>query len=364
LPVKAGSTTQSPTPRFKRSLFKKSKKRILRHALLITNIIILVGVFVFVIHQGNNSQSVNSNALSATQDSQGAVNPLDKLSSADIAVHVAELTNLYEARAVKNNADTINLELSLAPTDNTVVAKPQIVNTASKTRKDIRTYTTVSGDTISKLADKFGVSSDSIRWSNNLSSDAIKVGSTLAIPPEGVNGIVYTVKNGDSIDALVQKYHADKNTMITFNDAEIGGITTGEQILIPNGVVIPPAAAKPFIGSSFNATYGSNGYDYGYCTWWAALRRQQMGKPLPSNLGNASTWKVYAQLAGFSVSNKPQPGAVIWYPPHDYYGHVGFVESVGDDGTVNTSEMNVVGWNRVSYRTLSPEEAAQYSYIY
>src|SRR4029079_4055940 len=101
-----------------------------------------------------------------------------------------------------------------------------------------------------------------------------------------------------------------------------------------------------------------------YCTWWAATRRAQAGRPIPSNLGNASTWKILAQRAGRGVGNAPQAGAVIWTPPRDYYGHVGYVESVDADGTVHVSEMNVMGWGRVSSKTLSAAEAARYGYIY
>ena len=71
-----------------------------------------------------------------------------------------------------------------------------------------------------------------------------------------------------------------------------------------------------------------------------------------------------AQRSGLGVGNTPAAGAVIWTPPRDYYGHVGFVESVNPDGSVNISEMNTVGWGVVSYKTLSPEQAAGYSYIY
>ncbi len=71
-----------------------------------------------------------------------------------------------------------------------------------------------------------------------------------------------------------------------------------------------------------------------------------------------------AQRAGLGVGNSPAGGAVIWFPPRDYYGHVGFVESVNADGSVNVSEMNVAGWGRVSYRTIPAEEAGNYSYIY
>ena len=157
--------------------------------------------------------------------------------------------------------------------------------------------------------------------------------------------------------------------VIADNDIEVLGLRVGSRILVRDGTIAPPAKTR----SSANATgfawgggaiYGFNGYDYGYCTWYVANRRAAAGNPVPSNLGNASTWKALAIRAGLAVGNAPQAGAVIWTPPRDYYGHVGYVESVNPDGSVNVSEMNTKGWAKVSTRVVSAEDAARYSYIY
>ncbi len=71
-----------------------------------------------------------------------------------------------------------------------------------------------------------------------------------------------------------------------------------------------------------------------------------------------------AQRAGIPVGNTPAAGAVIWTPPRDYYGHVGYVEEVYEDGSVRISEMNTRGWGVRSEKVLTPAQAAAYSYIY
>lgn len=294
------------------------------------------------------------------------VDPLDKLSSADIAVSIAELARLEETTAVKNNADTVNSQLEIVPADSQVVAKPQIVSTESRSISDLIEYTVKEGDTVSSLAEQFGVSSNSIKWSNDLSGDSVNAGDTLLIPP--VNGIVYTVKSGDTADKIADNYSSNAKAIVAFNDAEISGLKEGQKIVIPNGEVPAPVrrSVPSYNGFRFgtSAVYGYNGYVYGYCTWYAANKRAQTGRPIPANLGNASTWKVLAQRAGLGVGNTPQPGAVIWTPPSDYYGHVGYVEEVYGDGSVRISEMNYAGWNVVSYRVLTAQQAAYYSYIY
>ncbi|MCA9332798.1 LysM peptidoglycan-binding domain-containing protein [Candidatus Saccharibacteria bacterium] len=332
---------------------------------------LLAIVIAFVVNNPKASRTSQQTSLVSAELSQSVTNPLDQLSSADIAVNVASATRLTEATAVKNQADSENALLSITPADDKVVARPQVVVTARKSNKDIKTYTTKEGDTISSIASDFGVSSDSIRWSNGLTGDTVTVGAEIVIPPSGVNGIVYTVKQGDTPDSLAEKYRTNKDLIIAYNDAEISGLVAGARIIIPDGQQPIQRSANTgiysgasFAWGGFSPIYGSNGYDYGYCTWYAAVKRAQSGHPLPSNLGNASSWKILAQRAGFGVGNSPAAGAVIWTPPRDYYGHVGYVESVDPDGTVHISEMNTVGWGRVSTKTLTPEQAAAYSYIY
>ena len=343
---------------------KRSRKRMVRYGLFAANFALVAGVVTFMV-KAPAAGSANKQAALAITNKEDVASPLDQLSSADIAAHVANLANLAEANSVSTNADTVNAQLSISPVDDKVIAKTQVADTAIKSRRDIKNYTAQAGDTISSIAEKFGVTSNSIRWSNSLYGNAVDEGEKLVIPP--INGMVYTVKSGDTPESLANKYSSNKQAIIEFNDAEVGGLVEGEQIVIPDGV--RPAPSRPSVGTGFawggyNPIYGVNGYDYGYCTWWVAVRRQQIGRPIPSNLGNASTWKLLAQRSGLSVGTTPQTGAVIWTPPRDYYGHVAFVEKVNEDGTVSISEMNVVGWNVVNYDTLSPSEAANYYYIY
>ena len=356
-----------PTIRLK----KRSKKRLVRYSLLVANVALLLIVSSFVIKNPTSSQSVNKGSLLTSTTADQAASPLDQLSSADIAVHVAHMTRLEETTSIVNKADTVSAQLAISPADDKVVAKPQVVATAQKSRKDIQRYVTQPGDTVASVATKFNVTSDSLRWSNSLPNGTLTANKELWVSPVS-SGVVYLVKAGDTPEALAEKFRTSKEQIVAFNDAEVSGLPIGQRIIIPDGTQPVPAArgntgvysGASFAWGGFSAVYGGNGYDYGYCTWWAAVRRSQIGRPVPSNLGNASTWKILAQRAGFGVGNAAAAGAVIWTPPHDYYGHVGFVESVDADGTVHVSEMNVAGWGRVSKKTLSPAQAAAYAYIY
>jgi surface antigen len=329
----------------------------------------LVGVAFFVLHTPSTSGAASGVNNITAGDSTKSETALDQVSSADIAVHVSMLTNLPETPSVVNKADTVNAQLGVTAADDTVVAKPQVVDTSLKSYKDIQAYTTVAGDTIPSIAAKFGVTSDTVRWSNGLQGDNVQTGQQLFIPP--VDGVAYLVKAGDTVDSIVAKFNANKDQLLADNDIEILGLRVGTRILVRGGSITPVRTARSarpsaigFAWGGAGAIYGSNGYDYGYCTWYVANRRAAAGHPIPSNLGNASTWKALAIRAGLPVGNVPQAGAVIWTPPRDYYGHVGYVESVNADGSVNVSEMNTKGWAKVSTRVVPAADASRYSYIY
>ncbi len=298
-----------------------------------------------------------------------AADALDKLSASDIASHIASITQVDEYKAVTNHADSINLQLAVVPADTAVASKPQVVSTDLKSKKDIQSYTTVEGDTIPTVAAKFGVSSDSVRWSNGITGDVVPSGKQLLMPPKGINGIVYSVKAGDNVDTLTEKYKGNKELLISMNDAEVGGLKEGDRIIIPDGVIKPPpvqyiapqANSAP-AGFAFGNTpiYGRNGYDYGFCTWYAANRVS-----VPANWGNAHTWASGARASGWQVSDTPRVGAVAW-TRSGYLGHVGVVEAVSEDGSqIKYSDMNgLAGWGRVGYSGWVPVHSVFQKFIY
>jgi surface antigen len=214
------------------------------------------------------------------------------------------------------------------------------------------------------VAAKFGVTSDSIRWSNNLDGSELPVGRELYIPP--VNGIVYLVKAGDTVDKLAREYNASKEAIESFNDAEVLGLVVGRRIVIPDGTKatteynISAYGGSNAVSWGSTPVYGYNGYDYGWCTWYAANK-----VPVPANWGNANTWDNYASGSGWTVSSVPVPGAVA---QSDYggWGHVGVVEAVSADGTmIKYSDMNgLAGWGAVGYSGWVPTHSKYQKFIY
>lgn len=347
-------------------------RRFIRYGLLTLNVLLL-GSIVFFVLQGSPDDGQARQAVSSAQEDAPA-DPLDPLSTADIAVNLAQMTNLAETTAVTNQADSVSAELAIPAAQATVIAKPQAVATDLKSRKDIGSYVAKDGDTISSIAAQFNVTSESILWSNNISGNAVAPGTKLTIPP--VTGIVYTVKDGDTPDSLAQKYRANRDQIVAYNDAELSGLKVGEQIIIPNGQQVAAPARGSYLSGNFSAVYGYNGYDYGFCTWYVANRRTQIGRPLPANLGDAWKWDDNASKAGLRVDNVPAVGAAIVTKSNKGPGHVAFVEAVNEDGSVWISEMNsrgqvsmtdtrsAGGWGKVDFKLIPASAARSYSYIH
>lgn len=91
-----------------------------------------------------------------------------------------------------------------------------------------------------------------------------------------------------------------------------------------------------------------NPFPYGQCTWWAAHNRRVTWN------GNARDWLASAKAQGVATSEAPSIGAIAVYHPgggYSPYGHVAIVIAVTPHSYA-VSEMNAVGWGRVSTRVV------------
>lgn len=323
---------------------RKYKKKVTRSLIIGGNILLVVLVLFFIFQKPANTKDAAIFSAQGKDNNALVSNPLDQLASAEIALTVSKMTNLPEKTAINNQADSQKAELAMASsTTGNIIAKPEVISTGTKSVNDIKSYVVQSGDTLVGVASKFGVTSDSISWSNNLSSAALTPGTKLVIPP--LNGIVYTVKSGDTAQSLASKYGSSATDIISFNNDDISGLIVGQQIVIPNGTVRAVSSYSSSVASSSwaGAVYGYNGYDYGYCTWYVASQI-----PVPSNWGNASTWAYYARMSGWNVSSAPSVGAIAQTPyAAGGLGHVAIVIGVNGD-QVQIKDMNgIAGWGRV-----------------
>ncbi len=126
------------------------------------------------------------------------------------------------------------------------VAAPVI----SRQRDEIETYIVQPGDTISGIADKFGISVSTILWENNLTSRSlIRPGNKLTILP--VTGVSHTVKSGENLSYIAQKYGVESASILSANKlASVSTLKIGQKLMIPGGQQQYVAPARTTSSSS------------------------------------------------------------------------------------------------------------------
>lgn len=126
-------------------------------------------------------------------------------------------------------------------------------------RKSIIEYIVKPDDTLSSIAAKFDISTNTILWANNLSkSSAIKPGQKLIILP--VSGVLYHAKKGDTLSEIAKKYKGEVSEIIAFNELSGESIFVGDILLIPNGQV--PVSTKTKIVVQPQIPIGSSYFIY------------------------------------------------------------------------------------------------------
>jgi murein DD-endopeptidase MepM/ murein hydrolase activator NlpD len=112
----------------------------------------------------------------------------------------------------------------------------------------VNSYTVADGDSVQSIADKFGVTKETVKWSNpviDYYNESISPGSTLFIPE--INGVLWETKEGDTIDYVLSKTSGDRFLMIEINDLNEANQTlaSGTKIFVPGGNLPPPPKPAP-----------------------------------------------------------------------------------------------------------------------
>jgi LysM repeat protein len=130
----------------------------------------------------------------------------------------------------------------------------------------MRSYNVRPGDTLIRIAQRFGLNMSTLFWANRLTDkDTLRAGRVLHIPP--VDGVLHTVQEGDTIESIVATYHADLEAFVTYNDLHGDVVVIGEALMVPGGRGDPiPAPATVTKGTSTVLQPSPVGADR--CTGW------------------------------------------------------------------------------------------------
>jgi murein DD-endopeptidase MepM/ murein hydrolase activator NlpD len=129
--------------------------------------------------------------------------------------------------------------LSTTVSSGTAVLKPNIFDTgfiSTAQRTDTIKHTVKDGETISSIAQLYGISVNTILWENNLTArSTIKAGMELSILPG--SGVRHKVARGETLGSISKKYGIDADKIATANGLGNSGlINIGQSLIIPGGV--------------------------------------------------------------------------------------------------------------------------------
>ena len=98
-----------------------------------------------------------------------------------------------------------------------------------------QTYTVKAGDTLYKIASKYGTTVSAISSLNNLTSNTLQIGQVLKIPSTSSDVITYTVKRGDTLYGISNQYGVAAIDIYNLNNLTSTNLQVGQVLKIPAG---------------------------------------------------------------------------------------------------------------------------------
>ncbi|MDR2459398.1 MAG: LysM peptidoglycan-binding domain-containing protein, partial [Deltaproteobacteria bacterium] len=132
----------------------------------------------------------------------------------------------------------------------------QTSSQASAAAQEGGTYTVASGDTVSTIAERFGMKSDELRSLNNLKGDSIRVGQTLKVRTsapassttsnsQATENGTYTVASGDTVSTIAERFGMKSDELRTLNNLPNDNIRVGQKLKVSGATQSSASAASP-----------------------------------------------------------------------------------------------------------------------
>lgn len=116
-------------------------------------------------------------------------------------------------------------------------------------------YVVQAGDTISGIADRFGVTAETLLYANpaiRKDPHSLSIGDTLTILP--VDGVLHIVEEGDTLESIAEKYKSSVEAIVSYAP---NGLAPGDTLVVGTQVVVPGGEMEIVIPSMYQVS------DYG-----------------------------------------------------------------------------------------------------
>lgn len=103
------------------------------------------------------------------------------------------------------------------------------------TTASTNTYTVKAGDTLYGIANKYNTTVDTLKSLNNLTSNTLSIGQVLKLPGSSATSTdTYTVKSGDTLYAIANKYNTTVDALKSLNNLTSNTLSIGQTLKIPS----------------------------------------------------------------------------------------------------------------------------------
>lgn len=111
----------------------------------------------------------------------------------------------------------------------------------NRPREEVRAYEVDFGDSVFGIAQKFGITPETVLWANydllDDNPDLLTPGMVLNIPP--VNGVYYQWQEGDDLEAVATRFEASRDDILEWPGNELDlvdpEIEAGQYVMVPGG---------------------------------------------------------------------------------------------------------------------------------
>lgn len=153
-------------------------------------------------------------------------------------VYVVKKGDTLYSIAAANNTTVDELKKANNLTSN-ILSTGQLLKIPSALLPE-STYTVKKGDSLYSIANKYNTTVDELKRINNLTSNTLSIGQVLKLPSDKAsnvekkeNTISYTVQKGDSLYSIARKYDTTIDRIKDLNNLTTNLLSIGQVLLIP-----------------------------------------------------------------------------------------------------------------------------------
>ncbi len=180
-----------------------------------------------------------SSVPSVSMDIDNALQRVSSTESSKTNVEADNLTDYISSRdyALDGQASSADVVTRGVEIKKPAIAQNLSISQQSSFSRDIVRYTEYTiqeGDSLDSIAQKFGLTRETIISVNQIkSTTSLFIGSTLQIPDR--NGTLYTVKEGDSLSSIVQQLNLSLGwkALSDVNGLRNESVSAGDRLFIP-----------------------------------------------------------------------------------------------------------------------------------